>query len=91
VGVAAWRPESDQSLGLSESASETSTLLSSRAVVASADEVPHLAVPAAPAEHAFLLRVYCLTSVECNHTLELILQILQHKKRVYNSSTIPNG
>jgi hypothetical protein len=37
---------------------------------------------AAPAEHAFLLCTYFLTSAECNHTSELILQILQHKKRV---------
>jgi hypothetical protein len=31
-----------------------------------------------------------LTSAECNHTSELILQILQHKKRVQNPSTILN-
>jgi hypothetical protein len=36
----------------------------------------------APAEHACLLCAYFLTSAECNHTSELILQILQHKKRV---------
>jgi hypothetical protein len=36
----------------------------------------------APAEHAFLLCACSLTSAECNHTSELILQILQHKKRV---------
>jgi hypothetical protein len=47
--------------------------------VATAAEVPHLAVLAAPAEHAFLLCVSCLTSTEYNHTSELILQ---HKKRV---------
>jgi hypothetical protein len=51
-------------------------------MVATAAEVPHLAVPAAPAEHASLLYICCLTSAEGNHTLELILQILQHKKRV---------
>jgi hypothetical protein len=44
--------------------------------------VPHPAELAAPAEHAFLLCAYFLTSAECNHTSELILQILQHKKRV---------
>jgi hypothetical protein len=65
--LAAWRPESNQSLGLHGSASETSALLSSGVVVATAAEVPHLAVPAAPAEHAFLLCACCLTSVECNH------------------------
>ena len=41
-----------------------------------AAEVPHLAVLATPAEHAFLLCACCLTSAECNHTSELILQIL---------------
>jgi hypothetical protein len=81
----AWRPESDQSLGLSESASETSALLSSRVVVATAAEVSHLAVTAALAAHASLLCACCLSSMECNHTLELVLQILQHKKRVYSS------
>jgi TctA family transporter len=88
--LAAWRPESDHSLGLPESASETSGLLSSRVVVATAAEVSHIAVLAAPAEHVSLLCAYCLTSAECNHTSELILQILQPKKRVYNSSTILN-
>jgi hypothetical protein len=82
AALAAWWPKSDQSLGLPESASETSALLSSEVVVATAAEVPHLAVPAAPTEHASLLYTYCLTSVECNHTSEPILQILQHKKRV---------
>jgi hypothetical protein len=51
-------------------------------VVATAAEVPHLAVLAALAEHAFLLCAYCLTSAGYNHTSELILQNLQHKKRV---------
>jgi hypothetical protein len=82
AALAAWRPESDQSLGLPGSASESSALLSSGAVVATAAKVPHLAVPAAPARHASLLYAYCLTSAEGNHTSELILQILQHKKRV---------
>jgi hypothetical protein len=50
-------------------------------MVATTARVPHLAVLPAPAEHAFLLCAYCLTSAECNHTSELILQ-LQHKKRV---------
>jgi hypothetical protein len=44
--------------------------------VAAAAEVPHLAVLAALAEHTFLLCACCLTSVECNHTLESILQNL---------------
>jgi hypothetical protein len=82
VALFAWRPESNQSPGLPESASKTSSLLSSGAVVATVAEVPHLAMPAAPAEHASLLCACYLTSVEGNHTLELILQILQHKKRV---------
>jgi hypothetical protein len=87
VGAAAatldvWRPEYDQSLGLPKSASETSALLSSRAVVVPTAEVPHLAVSAPLAEHTSLLYAYCLTSAECNHRSELISQILQHKKRV---------
>jgi hypothetical protein len=51
-------------------------------VAAAATGVPHPAELAAPTEHAFLLCAYFLTSAECNHTSELILQILQHKKRV---------
>jgi hypothetical protein len=42
----------------------------------------HPAEQLAPAEHAFLLCACSLTSAECNDTSELILQILQHKKRV---------
>jgi hypothetical protein len=45
-------------------------------------EVPHLDVPAGPAKHASLLYACCLTSAEGNHTSELILKILLHKKRV---------
>jgi hypothetical protein len=44
--------------------------------------VPHPAGLHAPVEHTFLLCACCLTSVEYNHTSELILQILQHEKRV---------
>jgi hypothetical protein len=44
--------------------------------------VPHPVVLPALAEHAFLLCACFLTSAECNHTSELTLQILQHKKRV---------
>jgi hypothetical protein len=62
--AAAWRPESEELLGLSESASETYALLSSGAMVATAAEVPHLAVLATPAEHASLLYACCLTSTE---------------------------
>jgi hypothetical protein len=78
VGVdaaAEWRPESDQWLELPESASRTSALSSSGAVVAAVAGVPHPAVLPAPAEHAFLLYACCLTSVECNHTSESILQL----------------
>jgi hypothetical protein len=82
AALAAWRPESDQSPGLSESASETSALLSSGVVVYHVVEVPYLAVLVVPAEYASLLYACCLTSAECNHTSELILQILEHKKRV---------
>jgi hypothetical protein len=38
--------------------------------------VPHPAERLAPAEHAFLLCTYSLTSAECNHTSELVLQVL---------------
>jgi hypothetical protein len=50
--------------------------------VATATKVPHPAELDAPAEHAFLLCACCLTSAECTHASELILQNLQHKKRV---------
>jgi hypothetical protein len=82
VALSASRPESNQSPRLPESASETSALLSWRVVGATSTEVPHLAVPAAPAEHSSLLYARGLTSAEGNHTLELTLQILQHKERV---------
>jgi hypothetical protein len=82
AAAAGWRPEFDQWLELPESASRTSAISSSGAVVAAAIGVSHPAVLPAPAEHAFLLCAYCLTSAECNHTSELILQTLQHKKRV---------
>ena len=83
AAAAEWRPESDQWLELPKSASETSARSTSGAGVAVAVAgVPHPAELPAPAEHAFLLCACFLTSVECNHTLELILQILQHKKRV---------
>ena len=80
TALTAWRPESNQSPGLPESASETSALLSSRVVVATAARVPHLVVPAALAGNASLLFACCLTSAEGNHTSKLILQIFQHKK-----------
>jgi hypothetical protein len=84
VGPAAeWRPESDRWLELPESASGTSTRWTSGAGAAVAvAEAPHPAERLAPTEHAFLLCACSLTSKECNHTSELILQILQHKKRV---------
>jgi hypothetical protein len=44
-------------------------------VVASVAGVPHPVVLPAPAEHAFLLYACFLTSAECNHTSELILQL----------------
>jgi hypothetical protein len=83
VAAAEWRPESDRWLELPESASETSARWTSGAGVAGAvAEAPHPTERLAPAEHAFLLCVCSLTSAECNHTSELIWQILQHKKRV---------
>jgi hypothetical protein len=68
-----WRPESDRWLELPESALGTSARWSSG--VATADGVPHPAGLPAPAEHAFVLCACFLTSAECNHTSELILQL----------------
>jgi hypothetical protein len=83
AATAEWRLESDQWLGLPESASETSARWTSGAgAAADVAEAPHPAERLAPAELAFLLCACFLTSAECNHTSELILQILQHKKRV---------
>jgi hypothetical protein len=83
AAAAEWRPESDRWLELPESALGTSSrwTLGVGVPVAVAG-VPHPAVLLAPAEHAFLLYACCLTSVECNHISELILQTLQHEKRV---------
>jgi hypothetical protein len=75
AAVAEWRPESNQWLELPESALGTSARWSSGAGVAAADGVPHPVWLPAPAEHACLLCACCLTSAECNHTLELILQL----------------
>jgi hypothetical protein len=81
--AAEWRPESDRWLELPKSASETSVRSTSGAGAAGAVAgVPLPAGRLAPAEHAFLLCACSLTSAECNHTSELIWQILQHKKRV---------
>jgi hypothetical protein len=83
AAAAEWRSESDRWLELPESASGTSARWTSGAGAAAAvAEVPPPAERLAPAKHAFLLCVCFLTSAECNHTSELILQILQHKKRV---------
>jgi hypothetical protein len=71
-----WQPESDRWLELPESALGTSARWSSGVVVAVAVAgVPHPAELAAPAEHTFLLCACFLTSVKCNHTSELILQL----------------
>jgi hypothetical protein len=81
--AAEWRPESDRWLELTEFALGTSTRWTSGAGVAAVvARVPHPAVLPAPAEHAFLLCACLLTSAECIHTSEVILQILQHEKRV---------
>jgi hypothetical protein len=83
VAAAEWQLESDQWLELPESVSGTSARWTSGAGAAAAVAgVPHPAELLAPAEHAFLLCACFPTSAECNHTSELILQILQHKKRV---------
>jgi hypothetical protein len=76
AAAAEWQRESDRWLELPESALGTSARSSSRVVVAVAVAgVPHPAELAAPAEHAFLLCACFLTSAECNHTSELILQL----------------
>jgi hypothetical protein len=90
AALIAWRPGSDQWLGLPESALGTSARLSLGAVVAAAVGVPHLAVLPTPSEHAFLLCAYCLTSAECNHTSELILQTCSIRKEYRIPSTILN-
>ena len=69
----AWPLGSNQSLGLPESASETSTLLSLRVVVATTVGVPHPGLPAALVGHAFHLGAYCQSSVESIHTSDLTL------------------
>ena len=77
AAAAEWRPESDQWLELPESASETSARWTSGAGAAVVVAKAPLPVERlAPAEHAFLLCACSLTSAECNHTSELILQIL---------------
>jgi hypothetical protein len=83
AAAAEWRPESDRWLELPGSASGTSARWTSGAGVAAAVAgVPHPVELAAPVEHSFLICACFLTSAECNHTSELIWQILQHKKRV---------
>jgi hypothetical protein len=83
AAAAEWWPESDRWLELPESASGTSARWTSGAGAAVAIAgVPHPTELLAPAEHAFLLCSCFLISAECNHTSELILQNLQHKKRV---------
>jgi hypothetical protein len=49
-------------------------------VAAAVARVPHPAKLAAPAEHAFLLCACFLTSAECNHISELILQACSIRK-----------
>jgi hypothetical protein len=76
AAAAEWRPKSDQWLELPESALGTSARWTSGArVVAAVAGVPHHAALPAPAELAFLLCAYFLTSAECNHTSEPVLQL----------------
>jgi hypothetical protein len=81
----AWLSGSDQSLGLPESASETSARLS-LGVVATAARVPYPGVPVALARHAFHLGACCQTSVESIHTSDLTLQSFSIRKDIYKSS-----
>jgi hypothetical protein len=80
AAAAEWRPESDRWLELPESALGTSARWSLGAVGATADGVPHPAGVPAPTEHAFLLCACFLTSAECNHTSEQILQACSIRK-----------
>jgi hypothetical protein len=81
VAAAEWRLESNRWLELPESALGTSARWTLEAGVAAAVAgVPHPTVLPAPAEHAFLLYAFFLTSVECNHTSELILQTCSIRK-----------
>jgi hypothetical protein len=50
--------------------------------VATAAAVPHLGVPAAPAEHAFHLCACFQTSIESIHTSDLILQSFSIRKDI---------
>jgi hypothetical protein len=81
AAAAEWRPESDRWLELPKSALGTSAQWSSRVGVAAAVAgVPHPTGLPAPAEHAFLLCACFMTSAECNHTSELILQACSIRK-----------
>jgi hypothetical protein len=80
AAAAEWQPESDQWLELPESALGTSARWSSGAVVAAVDGVPQPVGLPAPTEHAFLLCACFLTSAECNHISELILQACSIRK-----------
>jgi hypothetical protein len=77
----AWLSGSNQSLGLPESASETSARLS-LGVVATAAGVPYSGVSAALARHAFHLGACCQTYVESIHTSDLTLQSLSIRKNI---------
>jgi hypothetical protein len=78
-----WLPESGQSLGLLESASERSARLSLGVVVATVAGVPHPVVPTALPRHAFHLGACCQTSVESIHTSNLTLQSFSIRKDIY--------
>jgi hypothetical protein len=51
-------------------------------MVATAAEVPHPVVLAAPAEHSFHLSTYCQTYVESIHTSDLTLQSFSIRKDI---------
>jgi hypothetical protein len=92
VGVAAAAPaalplRSDQSLGMLESASGTSTQWSSGVAVATAAaELPPPRGPAAPAEHALHHGVCSQTSVEITTSSNLTLQSLNTRKDIWKTS-----
>jgi hypothetical protein len=97
VGVVAAAPaasllESDQLLGLLESASGTSAQWSSGVAVATAAAELHSpGVPVVLAEHVLHLCACSQTSIESTHTSDLTLQSFSIRKYVYKIFVAPNN
>jgi hypothetical protein len=89
TATAEWRPESDRWLELPESALGASARWTLGVGVAAAvARVPRPVVLPVPAEHAFLLCAYFLTSAEWNHISELVLQACSIRKeyRIFHNT-----